>query len=215
MKTKKPTTVKAIPQWEPCKFKIVNQGGPIVNSAHVVSGVSHVAAIHVDMKSKRCTIDAWGVQNDGSPTIYIGANCESLYLTPGFEKHSTEISFPEFKGWDFWATEISRYSLHICFVKKGGSVSDEILGKDKKFDAIMRRTLQCCTGNEAQYVENFLNENLITDERITKEYNCGHATGIETEHHRVKTLLPNMAAENFKSGKDDVAKMIREIANKI
>ncbi len=99
------------------ELKITRQGGPIANTAYVMTEGKDVAAVLVDMESKRGEVLATGTDGE-FPVIIIQGIEGSVHLTSGNEKESTEIVFPGFKGYDIWSANISRYNLRICFVKK-------------------------------------------------------------------------------------------------
>ena len=100
-------------------IKIVRQGAPLVNSAHVLIGHRDIKAIEVDLKSKRCTIE--GDSNSfsqgkwGAPGILIGTDEYSLHL--GKKEGDTEIEFSGFVGWNIFAMGISKYTLRVCLIK--------------------------------------------------------------------------------------------------
>lgn len=92
---------------------IIQQGAPRVNVAWIKASSETVAAIFVDLHSKRCDID------DLDGQIRIRAIPEiSLHLDDAKPVNSeTVIAFPEFAGWEVFLAEISRYTLRVCLVK--------------------------------------------------------------------------------------------------
>lgn len=96
----------------------------------------------------------------------------------------------------------------------------EILGDDKRFNELMRRLEKtgvgkCVSASEWQDVENFIRENLITEERITKEYDSGKSVGIEQARNIVQAWLIGLSAEKFMANKDDEAKHFREMSKTV
>jgi hypothetical protein len=71
------------------------------------------------------------------------------------------------------------------------------------------------SASEWSEVEDFINENLMTDDRITKEYESGRKVGEEQTRNAIKARLLDKAADKFKVGKDDEARQLRELAIQI
>jgi hypothetical protein len=98
------------------RFVVTKQGGPILNRGYVFATGENVAAIEIDMKSKRCEVMAESATEDGAPVIWIeGTN--ALHLRPGHEKEETEVAFPEYKGWRIFSAHVCRHTLRVCFVR--------------------------------------------------------------------------------------------------
>jgi len=101
------------------KFKIVRQGGPILNRGWVVAAGKNVVAIEMDMRSKWCEMEAEYKTPGGAPCVSIGgANERALYLKKSREKEPTEVAFPEYKGWDIFSAHVCRYTFCACFVRR-------------------------------------------------------------------------------------------------
>lgn len=91
-----------------------------------------------------------------------------------------------------------------------------LIGNDERFDELIHWMKDASVGksisaSEFEEVVDFLNENLITEERIMREYNCGVKTGVENEQTRIKKLILEKAAEKFIEGKDEDARKIRDL----
>jgi hypothetical protein len=100
------------------KVKIVTQGGPVVNDGWIVASGPDIAAVDIDLSSKYCVVEATSGSHDGlAPMVYIGADKNSLHLKKGREAKTTEIALPQYKGWQIWMSELSRYTLSICLIK--------------------------------------------------------------------------------------------------
>lgn len=110
------------------EFLVEMQGGPILNHAYILSKSpdNSIILVEGDMKSKWCKSDGVGftsIEKDGKtiddvPSIDISPTDGSFNLTPGKEKEITFIAFPEFVGYNVFSTEVSRYTLRVCFYKK-------------------------------------------------------------------------------------------------
>jgi hypothetical protein len=96
----------------------------------------------------------------------------------------------------------------------------DLLGDDARFDDLMFRLRKTGIGksvsaSEWEEVEVFINDNLLTEERIMKEYNCGKSVGDEQAVNRIKLVLMEKASLEFIHGHDDKAKQLRELAREI
>lgn len=98
------------------KIKVVS-GSARVNHAHIMAAGDGCALIAVDMDSKRCEIDATGGGDEDGPSIYIGANRESLGINKELADTPTSVYFTEFKGWSVFCAEISRYTAYVALLK--------------------------------------------------------------------------------------------------
>lgn len=101
---------------KPVRIKIIAQGAPLVNDAFEYRSGPGIAAIIVDLKSKRCAVT--GISGgDYGPEIYIDAlEGESLHL--GDEPGSTMISFPRYRGWEVFCADISKCTLSVCLIEE-------------------------------------------------------------------------------------------------
>jgi hypothetical protein len=96
---------------------IVSQGAPVVNDGYIHAAGADIVAIYIDLKSKRCEVVATG-GGDGIPSVWVGANEESLHLNQDADRASmTEIAFPEYDGWDVFSATCSRYTLAVCLTR--------------------------------------------------------------------------------------------------
>lgn len=101
-------------------LKITHQGAPLINT-HItcMKRYSDVIVLVVDLKSKHCGVMAHSVGDDSCPAIIICANQRSLHLNEEVNSYEpTDIEFPEYKGWDIFLAEITRYTLRICLIKR-------------------------------------------------------------------------------------------------
>lgn len=83
-----------------------------MNVAWIKARGESVAAIFVDLHSKRCDVD------DCDGQIRIRAIPDiSLHLDESKPIDAeTIIELPEFSGWEVFLAEISKYTLRICLV---------------------------------------------------------------------------------------------------
>ncbi len=100
-------------------LKITYQGAPIVNpGVTYLKKYSDVVVLEVDLKSKWCDILAHSVSENNCPVIIVYANERSINLNKEVDRRmSTNIEFPEYKGWSIFLAEITRYTLRVCLIK--------------------------------------------------------------------------------------------------
>jgi hypothetical protein len=100
-------------------FKIKKVGAPIVNNGYIKEVGKNIIAIEFDLKSKWCEVDRFYGGDDKPCGLYIGTNNRSVSLNEKVDKDEpTVIEFPDFAGWDIFLTDINRYTLKICLIKK-------------------------------------------------------------------------------------------------
>lgn len=101
------------------KIEITHQGAPVVNDGFIIELGKNVCAVSIDMKSKYCQTAFSISGSNGECGIVIVTTEESLHLKKGVHRDDpTHLEFPQFKGWDVFASGIGRYTLRICFTKK-------------------------------------------------------------------------------------------------
>lgn len=101
----------------PVKIKIDHQGGPRVNMGYVEASGPRIAAIVIDLHSKRCEVYSTGCDDCGCPVIDVIGGSEGLHLKKGVEDRLTEVSFPGFKGFSVFSASITKYTLWVCLTK--------------------------------------------------------------------------------------------------
>lgn len=66
-----------------------------------------VKAVWLNTKAKD-SVFATGTE-DGAPLVILSPQSD--------DNDMTQIAFPSMKGWELWATEASRYTVCLCFVR--------------------------------------------------------------------------------------------------
>jgi hypothetical protein len=100
-------------------FKIKKVGAPIINNGYIKEVGKNIVAIEFDLRSKWCEVDGVYGGDDEPCGIYIAANEKSTNLNENIKREKlTIIEFPDFIGWDVFMTDINKYTLKICFIKK-------------------------------------------------------------------------------------------------
>ncbi len=96
------------------------QGAPIAHAAIIRDLNKNLVALEILMKSKYCEIfGAYGGDENDPPGISIFANKSSLILNKKVKKgEPTYVSFPDFGGWDVYATGAGRYGFRVCLLRK-------------------------------------------------------------------------------------------------
>lgn len=96
-------------------IEVTRQGTPRIGGGWFpkFDGDTCKAAV-IDLSTKRCQVLCIG-SDDEVPNVTI-ATTEG---TPDYnsEDKSTEISFPELRGWSVHSVMCARYSLYICLTK--------------------------------------------------------------------------------------------------
>ena len=106
-------------------YQITQQGDARINSA--CENSCKVRLLTIDLKTKYCEVEYTGNTPDNIPVIGIGVSERTpIYDDASIdtiadaleEAESTELIFPDLKGYRIHSTNISRYTLSICFVEE-------------------------------------------------------------------------------------------------
>lgn len=109
--------------WEPQEvaFRITEQGCIRVNAAHLHRAGPGIAAVYVDLHSKRAVVSHTGGGDDEPPSITLEADEGTLHLDETKPRESTTtFDFPEYRGWQVYGAAVGRYTLSVCLVKPEG-----------------------------------------------------------------------------------------------
>jgi hypothetical protein len=104
---------------KPLPFEIDIKGKPKFsdNFGFIREAGKNILAVEIDLESKYCDIIGFG-SSDDVPTIYITTTDRSLHLNEKEENDTTNISFKVLNGWSIFSSELLKYTLSICFIKK-------------------------------------------------------------------------------------------------
>lgn len=100
------------------EYKIVSQGGPIVESARAQYYPSHnskVVLVTMDFRTKYCNICATGCGGDEGPSIFVECTKDSTNYKEKYKKRFTAIEFPTLKGYTVFSANCGKYSVFITF----------------------------------------------------------------------------------------------------
>ena len=99
-------------------IRVTLQGSVRVNAAHLHKAGDGIAAVYVDLHSKRAELACTGSGDDEPPSITLWANDDTLHLDESQPKDSpTTFDFPEYLGWRVFAADgPGRYTLAVCLV---------------------------------------------------------------------------------------------------
>jgi hypothetical protein len=94
----------------------ITEGIIKVNHAVVVYKTDNVAMIAIDLSSKYADISGLFDGGNDIPMIAL----EKGIHTKGFSdlQNDTEIELSEFRGYSFWSSEITKYTLKLCLIKE-------------------------------------------------------------------------------------------------
>ena len=95
-----------------------------------------------------------------------------------------------------------------------------MIGDDARFDELMNRLKATGIGKsvsafEWEEVENFIEENILTEEKIMKQYESGKHIGERDAKERITHFLFQKASAHFVAGRDREAEQMRSIANEV
>ena len=98
---------------EKVEVRVDIQGAVGVNCdcTHCAYKSEGAALFYVDLKAKRASVSAT-TKWEGCPAVVIVKTEETLYADSE-SKRMTLVSFPEFRGWDLFLCEISKYTLSV------------------------------------------------------------------------------------------------------
>lgn len=102
------------------KIKIDKQGSSILSNkfAYVEKESEDILCLIIDMKSKYCEISCTG-SGISIPFLHIEATGRSLYLHKKYlTEEDTQISFPQLKNWNIYATSAGRYTINVVLIKE-------------------------------------------------------------------------------------------------
>lgn len=104
------------------KMHIDVQGCVRVNHAFMHAEADGIACIYIDLHSKRATEPMLTCGPEHVPTLWFGADENTLHLDPTKTRDSmTVVQFPEYLGWDIFACDgPRRYTVALTLVKKHG-----------------------------------------------------------------------------------------------
>ncbi len=99
------------------EVKVEAQGAPVVSGGCVQQRGGRVRALIVDLDTSHCEVVADGSYR-GVPLVDIQTTKDSTGLHPDSKVEDiTEISFPEYEGWDIWVSNIYGSNLAVCLIK--------------------------------------------------------------------------------------------------
>lgn len=99
-------------------IKLIAQGAPVVNfdTGMIRAHGEHVAAITVDMQSKRCEVFIDHVEGD-LPSIVIERGQYGIHFDESKPPDAmTTIAFPDFPGWEVFLSSICKCTLSVVLI---------------------------------------------------------------------------------------------------
>lgn len=98
-------------------MKIKSQGKVALSDMKYYT-LDNTITILIDLKAKRAEILGVGTHHENgesTPLISLSYSNETIYLDDSYNDNITEISFPEYNGYDILWANISKYTLTITF----------------------------------------------------------------------------------------------------
>lgn len=92
------------------------RGEIVITGAIIIEQTATCALIHVNMSTKRAELSYTSDQN-GHPVLGLCAVENSVYLDKDKLGIDTGIAFYDFKGWSFFAVQVSKYDCHVVLWK--------------------------------------------------------------------------------------------------
>ncbi len=80
-----------------------------IDCVYIYQHGEDVIAIGIQTE-KRCELSSTG-SDDGVPLVMLDVR-NSPPMLPG-----TTISLPQYKGWNIWSADISKYTVHLCLTR--------------------------------------------------------------------------------------------------
>jgi len=128
----------------PVKLDIAHQGAVRVSHAYGWREAAGIACIYVDLNSKRAEIAQTGWSLGEPPSVWVGANEDTLYVDEKVPRDElTEIQFPDYAGWSVFATDgPARYTLGVVLIRgeeqHTTAMADALYGSRCQAATIMR-----------------------------------------------------------------------------
>lgn len=88
-----------------------------VNEAHLAYSAPDIACIEIDMRSKYAVMGGACCGGDTVPEVYIGADERTLHKNDA-AAGLTQVAFPDYAGWDVFATDCARYTCRVVLVRR-------------------------------------------------------------------------------------------------
>lgn len=98
---------------EKLKYKVTRQGFPIVNSGYIIHKTQDLILFEIDMKTKNCLVGT--VSKNGENTCLLITLPENSLSK---EKYNWTELFFNYKGFEVFCSDCSRYTIRTCLVKK-------------------------------------------------------------------------------------------------
>ncbi len=92
------------------KYKLEFKGGVYVHDCPIYRQTDSIIAFVIDTSNFYGTVSYTGSDENGIPCIGLEPYESSFGDT-------TEISFPDYFGWDIFSYQWAKYSVHVCLVK--------------------------------------------------------------------------------------------------
>src|SRR3990170_4797740 len=111
------TALKRQPELKEVALRITEQGAVRVNAAHLHRASEGIAAVYVDLHSKRAALVCTGGGDGEVPSVTLEADEHTLHVDETKPRESlTTIEFADYVDWRVFAADTGRYTLAVCLI---------------------------------------------------------------------------------------------------
>lgn len=96
------------------EIEIEKQGGVIADYAYWRKKSDEIVLGYLILKTKHAELVNAEVNEEGVPILYFSVGSHTKYFNEGNKNQFTVISFPEYKGWDFFIMD-GPYKYYFSF----------------------------------------------------------------------------------------------------
>ena len=78
-----------------------------------------IRIVYINSSSKRYNVLIGSCYPEGTATVTLYADENTLHVNESFRGKATEISFPDMSDWRFVSIDQSKYETHITYIREG------------------------------------------------------------------------------------------------
>lgn len=96
------------------EIEIKEQGGVIMDHAYWIKKSDEIVLGYLVLKTKHAELVNAEVNEEGFPVLYFSVGSHTKYFNEGNKNSFTVVSFPEYKGWEFFMLD-GPYKYYFSF----------------------------------------------------------------------------------------------------